>query len=277
MSGYDALWTPVLHRITRWRRDLDDTVTFGLAPVEGAEALAPPRPGQFHMLWVYGIGEVPISVSGIDRDGTPVVHTVRAVGRVTEALCRLQPGDTVGVRGPFGSAWPEARPGEDLLVVAGGLGLAPLRPVVHAAIEAPERFGSLTVVIGARSPSALLFEEEIRSWSHEGVDVRVTVDYADAGWRGSIGVVTRLLRDAVRDPARTVALVCGPEVMMRASARELTSIGLPGASILLSLERNMECAVGLCGHCQLGAKFVCVDGPVLSWERIEPLLGIREV
>lgn len=239
----------------------------------------PFRPGQFNMLYAFGVGEAPISMSGPSSRPDVVVHTVRAVGEVTRALCRLQPGSTVGVRGPYGTPWPmDAAVGADLLVIAGGVGLAPLRPVVYQALEQRAAYGRCVLLAGARTPEHLLFREELEAWQRrDDVTVLVTVDRAATGWNGRVGVVPALLAEVELDPGRTVAFVCGPEVMMHFSVRELARRGFSDDRIYLSLERNMKCAVGFCGHCQYGPTFLCKDGPVLRYDRIRSRFLVREI
>jgi len=235
-------------------------------------------PGQFYMLYSFGVGESAISISGDPARPRAIEHTIRSVGMVTAALSALRPGDRVGVRGPFGSGWPvDAATGGDVIVVAGGIGLAPLRPVVRHVIGARHRFGHVSVVVGARAPSELLFRDEIHEWRGRfDLDVRVTVDSADASWMGPIGVVTRLIPGVEVDPAKTIAMVCGPEVMMRFAAAELERLGVSPDRIFVSLERNMQCAAGVCGHCQMGPFFVCKDGPVFPYSQVAPYMGVRE-
>ncbi|HZD66608.1 MAG TPA: FAD/NAD(P)-binding protein [Acidimicrobiales bacterium] len=258
-------------------RETAETVSLSLAPLEEPLPLA--APGQFNMLWSFGVGEVPISVSGLPtRPDGPVVHTIRAVGAVTEALCGAARGQVVGVRGPYGTSWGvEGALGRDVVVVAGGVGLAALRAAVAALVANQDRYNRVVVLVGARSPAELLFAEEVGGWeTGPRMEVAVTVDRADPGWRGEVGVVTRLATQARFDPSNAVALVCGPEVMMRFVARALLDRGLEAQNILVSVERNMKCALGHCGHCQLGAVFVCVDGPVFTWDRLVPLLEVKE-
>lgn len=266
---------PVPYRVVRRCPETTDTVTFKLVPA--GRALPPFVPGQFAMLCAFGIGEIPVSVSGLPLGEDALVHTVRTVGAVSDALYSLRTGDTVGVRGPFGTGWDlAAAEGRDVLVVAGGIGLAPLRPVVVDALADPARFGRLSVLIGARAPADLLYKLQTRAWGAVA-DVAVTVDRPAPGWSGSVGVVTRLLDRAAYRPADTVAYVCGPEPMIRATARALVARGVPGHRINVSLERNMRCGAGECGHCQLGPLLLCRDGPVVSWHRAEPLLTVPEL
>ncbi|HUH07921.1 MAG TPA: FAD/NAD(P)-binding protein [Egibacteraceae bacterium] len=266
---------PRRFRVAARRRELADTVTLGLEPLDGE----PPQfsPGQFDMLYAFGVGEAAISFSGAG-DGR-VEHTVRAVGAVTRALCATRRGDVLGVRGPFGAGWDvESAEGADVVIVAGGLGLAPLRPAVQALLARRERYGRIAVIIGARSPSALLFRRDLAAWSARAdVDVAVTVDAAGRDWRGDVGLVTELIPRAPFDPADTIALICGPEIMMRFAAAALLERGVSPSAIRISMERNMKCAIGHCGHCQFGPDFVCSDGPVLAFDRVAPLLTLREV
>jgi NAD(P)H-flavin reductase len=268
---------PQPYRVARRRRELDDAVTLELRPVRGP-GIAPFLPGQFNMLYAFGLGEIPISVSGDPRQTEVLTHTTRAVGRVSEAICKLRPGDTLGVRGPYGSAWPlDAMRGKDVVIVAGGIGLAPLRPAIYQVIHDIETHGHVSLLIGARQPDQVLFTDEYDGWAEAGAKVMVTVDTAGAGWTRSVGVVTELLPRATFDPANTVALVCGPEIMMRFAVRHLRTAGVDASDVYVTMERNMKCAVGLCGHCQYGADFVCKDGPVFSFSRIEERFFIPEI
>jgi NAD(P)H-flavin reductase len=262
-------------RVEDLRRDTEDTVTLWLTPVDGA-ALAF-RAGQFTMLHAFGVGEVPISISGDPGSPTVLQHTIRDVGGVTATLARARAGDVLGVRGPFGTGWDvRDAEGGDVVVVAGGIGLAPLRPALLELLAHRSQFGRAALVYGARTPADLLYPAELAAWAGQ-LDVAVTVDAAPAGYGGSVGLVTGPLARIGVDPARTTALVCGPEVMMRHVADDLVGRGVPPQRIRLSLERNMRCGVGLCGHCQLRELFVCTDGPVVGWDRAAPLLATPEL
>lgn len=264
---------PVPYRVARRRRETHDTWTLELEPADGAP-VEPCAPGQFAMLYAFGKGEVPISVSAL-----PLVHTIRAVSKVSAALCDTRRGDVLGVRGPFGTSWPvEAAEGADVVVLTGGIGLAPLRPVVHHVLAHRERYGRVVVLHGARSPKELLYTAELERWRGRfDVEVEVAVDQADAGWRGRVGVVATLVPKANFDPDHTVAMICGPEVMMRFAVAALQERGVPERAMFVSLERSMKCAIGLCGHCQLGPAFICKDGPVFRWDAVEALLRVREL
>ncbi|KOG87448.1 FAD/NAD(P)-binding protein [Streptomyces varsoviensis] len=266
---------PFPYRVVRRARETADVATFELSPV--GDALPPFRPGQFAMVYAFGVGEIPVSVSGLD-DGEPtLVHTVRAVGAVSRALYGLRVGDTVGVRGPYGVGWDLASAaGLDVLVVAGGIGLAPLRPLILDGLAQPGRYGRLTVLIGARTPSDLLYRAQTRAWGAEA-HIDVTVDHPEPDWRGDVGVVTRLLSRGTWSPSRVCAFVCGPEPMIHAVAGELVRAGTPPHRVQVSLERNMRCGEGFCGHCQLGSVLLCRDGPVTDWGRAEPLLAVKEL
>jgi NAD(P)H-flavin reductase len=268
---------PQPYVVRRVRKDTHDTVTLELAPVNGGAM--PFAPGQFTMLYVFGVGEVPISISGDPARPHLLVHTIRAVGAVTAALTALKRGAMVGVRGPFGSPWPlEAAQGHDVVLVPGGIGLAPLRPALYHLLAHRQHYGRVILLYGARTPSDLLYQRDVQRWRvHRDLEVDVTVDRAAADWRGAVGVVTTLVPRALFDPTRTIAMICGPEVMMRFVALELQKRGVGPQSIYLSMERNMKCAIGLCGHCQFGPTFVCKDGPVMRFDRVKDLLGLREV
>lgn len=268
--------TPVPFKVGRSTRETADTVTLELDPGPSGFAFAA---GQFNMLYALGVGEVPISISGDPAPGAPLEHTVRSVGAVSAALCALQDGDPVGVRGPFGTDWRVgAAEGTDVVIVAGGIGLAPLRPAIRALLAHREAYGRISVLYGARTPADLLFRDEVEGWRGRlDVDVEVTVDAAGPGWRGNVGVVPRLLPRARFEPDGTVAMVCGPEVMMRFTVRALLDAGVGTDRILVSLERNMQCAIKQCGHCQLGPYFVCADGPVMPYRLVAPWLRPREV
>lgn len=252
-----------------------DTVNLTLEPVEGA---CPPfLPGQFTMIYARGVGEIPISISGRTRAGG-YLQTIRAVGAVSRALCRTRRGDLVGVRGPYGTAWDvPAASGMDVVVAAGGLGLAALRPVVQELVRHRARYGRISLIVGTRAPMTLLYPRELDRWARAGVDVQVTVDHPDHEWKGPVGLVTKLIERIVFEPRRTAGFVCGPEVMMRAAAGELVRRGVAASRITLSLERNMKCGVGRCGHCQLGPLLLCLDGPVVSYERAARLMAVPEL
>ncbi len=233
--------------------------------------------GQFNMLYLPGVGEIPISLSaGLDRQGT-WDHTIRVAGNATRKLAGLGRGGSLGLRGPYGSSWPlDACAGADILLVAGGIGLAPLRPAVYHLLAARKRFGRRTLLYGGRTPGTLLYGREYDAWSGDGLDVQTTVDRSEPGWLGNVGVVPLLL-DRLRplSPGNSVLFLCGPEVMMRYTVRSALGRGLRKDQIWVSLERNMQCAVGLCGHCQLGPAFVCKDGPIFRYDRIEPFLDVE--
>ncbi|HET9018536.1 MAG TPA: FAD/NAD(P)-binding protein [Acetobacteraceae bacterium] len=268
---------PVPWRVAQVRRELADVVTLDLEPLSGE--VPESAPGQFNMLYAFGIGEVPISLSGDPADRTRHLHTVRAVGAVSAALVAAEKGAVFGLRGPFGSPWPvAAAAGHDILIVAGGLGLAPLRPAIYHVLTHSERFGRIAILYGSRGPAEILFRNELASWrSRLDVEVQVTVDHADPSWHGNVGVVPTLIERLTFDRHNTVALVCGPEVMMRFTVRALQAAGMAADHIHLSMERNMKCAVGLCGHCQFGQDFVCRDGPVMRYDRIAARLATREI
>jgi NAD(P)H-flavin reductase len=267
---------PVWCRVVERRQENDDTFTLTLTPPGGTDGFAA---GQFNMLYLFGVGEIPISISGDPAESDTLVHTTRRVGTVTRAMGKLKTGDMLGVRGPFGAAWPieEAR-GRDVLLVAGGIGLAPLRPALYQLLARRDDFGRIVLLYGARTPEDLLYRPELEQWRGRfDLEIFVTVDRATGDWHGNVGVVTTLIPHAPFNPGTSVAMVCGPEVMMRFTVQALRKRGVNADRIYLSLERNMKCAVGACGHCQFGPFFICRDGPVFRYDRVEPFLGIWEV
>jgi NAD(P)H-flavin reductase len=276
LAAADA-FLPRPFRVAVVSRDTHDTVTIELESVDG-HGLAFAS-GQFTMLLAFGVGEVPVSVSGDPARPDRLVHTIRDVGGVTQSLCAVRPGDVIGVRGPYGVGWGVADGvGGDIVIVAGGIGLAPLRPAVLEVLAAREQYGRVSVLYGARSPDDVLYADELREWAAEGaVDVAVTVDRAPTSWGGQVGLVTELIPRTAFDPTRALALVCGPEVMIRYVAVALTAQGLSRGRVRLSLERNMRCGVGLCGHCQLREYLICVDGPVFAFDAVQHLLAVREL
>lgn len=269
---------PRPYRVARKHRELADTFTLELAPGDG-DALAAFAPGQFNMLDVFGVGEIPISFSSEATHTGTLVHTIRAVGVVSRAMCALRSGEWIGVRGPFGTAWPiEQAQGHDVIVVAGGIGLAPLRPVVQRLLAQRERYGQVTLLYGARTPEDILYGKDLQRWRERlALDTRITVDRATGAWQGAVGVVTRLIPSAPINPAHTLAMVCGPEVMMRFTAAALIQRGVAPEHIFVSMERNMACAIGHCGHCQYATTLVCRDGPVFPYTRLRDFLKITEL
>ena len=274
---------PRIARVCKRRRDAPQVFTLDIEPEEPEETeergSALFLPGQFNMLTVFGVGEVPISLSGNPAELGYLTHTIRAVGPVSTALTRLGRGEVIGLRGPFGAGWPMAEAaGKDVIVVAGGLGLAPLRPALHSLFAERERYGKIVLLYGTRSPADILFRRELESWRRQlDIDIEVTVDHAVSGWQGHVGVVPKLIPRAAFDPMHSIAFVCGPEVMMRFVIAALGDAGLGDEAIHLSMERNMKCAIGFCGHCQFGPVFLCRDGPVLRYDRVRGLLALKEV
>ena len=264
-------------RVRAVREETADVASLDLVPLTGpAPGFAP---GQFNMLYAFGIGEIPVSLSGDPADPSRFVHTVRAVGAVSTAIACATPGAVLGLRGPFGSAWPVAEAaGHDILIIAGGLGLAPLRPAIYHVLANSERFGRIAVLYGSRGPAEILFRDELAAWRGRlDLAVEVTVDHADPSWHGRVGVVPGLIDKMAFDPKNTMALVCGPEVMIRFTVAALRAAGVADDHVHVSMERNMKCAIGLCGHCQFGPDFICKDGAVLRYDRIAARLAAREI
>lgn len=271
-------WATHAARIRAIRPEIPQAITYDLAFEDPAVAESFRfQPGQFNMLYLPGIGEAAISVSSDPDNPRRLLHTVRAVGNVTRALEHKRVGDQILLRGPFGSSWPvNSWEGQDLVIAAGGLGLAPVRPVLHHVINRRERYGTVWLLYGARSPRDLLYRSEYDRWRQAGIDVEVTVDLGYDGWDGHIGVVPILLDRLQLDASRTRVMTCGPEIMMRFVIAACLTQNICANHIYLSMERNMNCALGFCGHCQLGPTFVCKDGPVFTYEQMEPYLNVED-
>jgi NAD(P)H-flavin reductase/NAD-dependent dihydropyrimidine dehydrogenase PreA subunit len=255
------------------RPETDDTYTLSVDDLPAAVSQG--APGRFVMLELPGFSAVPISVSRF-RDGG-IDLTIRAAGASTTAITSLRPGSQLALRGPLGRGWPmEEVEGRDVIVVAGGIGLAPLRPLIDHCLAVRSRVGAVRIFYGARSPTDLLFVDELDAWrDRTDVSVSVTVDRADAAWTGPVGFVTQLFDRERLDAAHSTAFLCGPEKMMSASWLALAGQGMMPERVYLSMERRMECGIGLCGHCQLGPHFVCKDGPVLSRRELGPALEME--
>ncbi len=269
---------PYGYTVQKIKKETDDTFTVELKP-KLKKSRIKFLPGQFNMIYIHGIGEIPISISGDPDKSDRLLHTTRAVGTVTKEMAKLKQGDTVGIRGPFGRPWPiEEYKGKDILLVAGGIGLAPLRPALYYILNNRSQYGKIILLYGARTPEDILFRKELEKLrSRFDMDIFVTVDRSTKNWRGNIGVITTLIPRAPFDAKNTVAMICGPEIMMRYSILELEKRGIPANRIFVSMERNMKCGIGFCGHCQYGTEFICKDGPVFSYSEIEDLFTKREL
>jgi NAD(P)H-flavin reductase len=284
-------WQPVFLPVRRRSRETSDVVTLefdasdasvagdagaGMSAGVGWNGFAA---GQFNMLYAFGVGEIPVSLSGDPADPRRIVHTVRGVGPVSRALAAARRGRQIGLRGPYGSRWPlQESLGRDVLIVAGGLGLAPLRPVLLHVLRHRASYGRVALLCGARTPQDLLFRRELDGWRRlPGLQVRVAVDRAGPDWEGDVGVVTRQFAKVRFDPLEAIAMVCGPEIMIRAAALALENLGVEADRVHVSMERNMQCAIGQCGHCQFGPRFVCRDGPVFAYSEVAAMMAIREL
>ncbi|MBI1860293.1 MAG: FAD/NAD(P)-binding protein [Deltaproteobacteria bacterium] len=268
---------PLPFRVQKVSWENSDVVTLDLVP-ESSSTPTKFQPGQFSMLYAFGVGEVPISHSGSPTEPSRVTHTIRTVGAVTNAIGKLKRGDTLGLRGPYGTAWPlkEAQ-GKDIVVGAGGLGMAPLRPILYSIAQEREKFGKVALVYGARDPKDFLFKDEWEVWKKNDIEIHMVVGQSTSDWKGHVGHITTLIPRLKLEPEKTCAFLCGSEIMMRFTAFELEKRGVSKSHISISLERNMKCAIGFCGHCQYGPHFICKDGPVFAFDRIEELMRIREL
>jgi NAD(P)H-flavin reductase len=266
---------PTMFRVLSNVKETHDIFTLSLAAVDGTpfEFL----PGQFNMLSLFGNGEVPLSICSDPRNKDILVHTLRSVGAVTEGLRNVRVGDELGVRGPFGTSWPMTKNNCDVLVIGGGVALPPLRTALYLMAGNLSQYKRVTFLYGARTPSDLLAGKDIEFWQQKGIDVQVTVDKADEGWKGHVGVVTTLIPSHVYDPGNTLVFTCGPEIMMHFAVKELLKASVPEENIYLSSERNMQCGTGFCGHCQFGPYFICKDGPVFAYPQIKKWLTIKEL
>ena len=235
------------------------------------------QPGQFNMVYLFGNGEVPISISSNPVQKDLLLHTIRAVGPVTEGLRKLRVGDTVGIRGPFGTSWPLDKKDCEVLIVAGGVGLAPLRAALYHLANQRDQYQKVTVLYGSRTPDDIMFKEDIKVWKEKGLDIAISVDRGDMNWTGPVGVVTPLINKHVYNPKKTLAFICGPEIMIYYAVQELVRAKVPEESMYISMERNMQCGVGFCGHCQYGPYFICKDGPVFCYTQIKKWLTIKEL
>lgn len=268
---------PRPYHIKRIQKETYDTYTIDVVPERGE--YSPFSPGQFNMIYAYGIGEVPFSISGAPDHSQTLIHTIRSVGKVTNAICHSKPGEIFGVRGPFGTHWPvEKAIGKDVVIIAGGIGLAPLRPAMYHLLLHREDYGKVILLYGARTPRDLLFQKELYKWrANLNLEVQVTVDTGPADWYGNVGVVTKLISLITIDQTNAIIMVCGPEIMIRFTIIELLHFGIRDEQIFVSMERNMKCGIGLCGHCQFGSFFVCKDGPVFRLDQIRNFFGKREI
>lgn len=268
---------PIPFHVSHRYRETADTVTLEIESVSGGPLVF--RPGQFNMLSAFGVGEAAISISSDASEHHGLTHTIRSVGAVTNALSEATPGTVLGIRGPFGTGWPmDEAHGRDVVFVAGGIGLAPLRPAILGVLSSRASFRNVTILYGARSSADLLFAADLHAWrARFDLDVEITVDRGDENWRGDVGVVTRFLPTVTADVTEPIVMVCGPEIMMQVVADRFVDAGINSADVYLSMERNMKCGIGHCGHCQFGSDFICTDGPVFPFSALETRLRLKEL
>ena len=264
--------TPEAYRVKSVSQDTPDVFTLTLTKEGGAP---PFLPGQFNMIYAFGHGEAAISIASNPQKKDELIHTVRAVGSVTHCLQKLTIGDEIGVRGPYGTHWPLSQHQGDVLIVAGGIGIAALRSALYSLALHPRK--KITLLYGSRTPAEIFYQSDIEKWRQSGIQVEITVDHADLSWKGHVGVVTKLIKNHIADLKSTLVLICGPEIMMKFAINELMQAGVDENHIFLSMERNMQCAEGFCGHCQYGPFFLCKDGPVFSYAQLKYWLPIKEL
>jgi NAD(P)H-flavin reductase len=268
---------PKIYQVKAVEHETHDVFTLILSRQEDIETSHSFLPGQFNMLSPFGFGEAAISISGHPANAIDLIHTIRAVGSVTEKLKTVNRGDLIGVRGPYGRPWPLFIKGCDVLIIAGGVGLAPLRSALYQLIANQSDYRKISLLYGARAPEEIVYSKEFRQWENQGIDIKITVDYAGAQWEGRVGVVTSLIKNQIENPNNTLVLICGPEIMLKIAVVELMRAKVREDRIFLALERNMQCAEGFCGHCQYGPYFLCKDGPIFSYSELKYWLNIKEL
>jgi NAD(P)H-flavin reductase len=273
----DALLAPLWAEVVETKHDAQDVSTFWLKfKDEKLRHSYRFAPGQFNMLYVPGYGEAAISISSDPSKPELIGHTVRFVGNVTNAISRLSPGSLISLRGPFGAPWPvEQYKGYDVVIAAGGIGLAPLRPAIYHLLAHRADYGKITILYGARTPQDLLYTSEYDEWRKKDIEVVVTVDRGDQEWDGLVGVVPMFFYRLRMEAAKSLILTCGPEIMMRFVVYEGLARRVPNNHIYLSMERSMKCGQAQCGHCQLGPYFICKDGPVFTFEQMAPYFNVE--
>ncbi|MDH5710225.1 MAG: FAD/NAD(P)-binding protein [Gammaproteobacteria bacterium] len=235
------------------------------------------EPGQFNMLYLYGVGDVPISIVNDPLDSHIIDHTIRVVGRVTRGIDKLKAGDRIGLRGPYGRGWPmQQSSGKDVVIVTGGLGCAPVVSVINYIEQRREEFGRLNIVQGVKHTADLIWKERYDKWRNlPNTKVLLAADVGEALWPWHVGPVTSLFDQLMFNPDNVAVMMCGPEGMMRVVCRHMLDKGVPESQLFLSMERNMQCAIGHCGHCQYGSKFICKDGPVFSYDKVRKLFQTK--
>lgn len=268
---------PKIYQIKSIENETDDVFTLTLLRQDADSSPNDFLPGQFNMLYQFGFGEVAISISGDPANNKDLVHTIRAVGSITKSLQKLRVEDQIGIRGPFGRGWPLDVKGCDVLVIAGGVGLAPLRSALYYLAANHLDYGKISVLYGARSPQEIVYAKDLSRFEKQGIEVKITVDHADIHWNGRIGVVTSLIQKQLENPSNTLVLMCGPEIMLKIAVVELLRANVPHERMFLALERNMQCAEGFCGHCQYGPYFLCKDGPIFSYAELKDWFNIKEL
>jgi len=269
MNNSDSIFLPEIAEVvsTRQLTDMEKYIELKLSDSREFDF----NPGQFVQLSVFGIGEAPISISSSPSNKNIIGLCIRKAGDVTSAIHRLEEGSSLGIRGPLGNGFPiDEMKGNDILFIAGGLGLAPLRSLIYYVLEKREDFAKVTILYGAKSPDEILFADELESWKSRGdIDLEITVDVPGADWSGKSGVITRLIPPLKLNPSNTYAMIVGPPVMYKYVLLELQMKQLPENNIIMSLERRMKCGVGKCGHCQINGVYVCLEGPEFSYHTLK--------
>jgi sulfite reductase subunit B len=263
------IYKPSIGKIKKIKKITYDTKSFTILMQKNFSH----QPGQFVEVWAFGAGEAPISISSKPSNANTFTITVRKVGEVTSRLHEMKKGDLIGIRGPFGKAWPiEKAKGKDLTIIVGGIGIAPLRGVIKMALQDQKMCNHLTLLYGARSPRDIVFREELEEWKEaSNITVHVTVDEGNGRWKGNVGLITTLFDKIDLDPENNMVLMCGPPIMMFFVTKNLREMGFKEEDIYVSLERHMRCGVGKCGHCNIGKYYVCKDGPVFAYSMVKKI------
>lgn len=269
----DDILVPQCYRVQSIIQETPDVYSIVLSHSERSQTFFP---GQFNMLHMFGMGEVAIAICGNSKDSQTITHTIRATGPVTSGMEHLKPGDEIGVRGPFGSYWPLNKKGCDVLLIAGGIGLPAFRSALHFLGEHSEEYQKITLLYGTKTVDEILYKKDMELWKKQGIEIEITVDQENSLWQGHVGVVTTLIAEHLRNPDNTLVMICGPEIMMKMALKELDAAKVDQNNIFVSMERNMQCATGFCGHCLFGPFFMCKDGPVLPYAKVKKYLEIKE-
>jgi len=270
----ENIYLPRMATIQDMRTETIDVTTFRVT-IDGSDGAGKLeyKSGQFAEVSVLGVGEAPISISSSPTRPEAIEFSIRRIGELTNALHELEPMDKIGIRGPFGNSFPlEEMAGKELLIIGGGIGLAPLRSVILNVFDNRAKYGKINIIYGARSPQDLVFTSEYEEWQAvDNTRLHLTVDRGDEEWKGNVGLVPTFLREINPSPENTTSITCGPPIMIKFVIEALNELGFSSEHIITTLERRMKCGVGKCGRCNIGSKYVCLDGPVFTLKQLEEM------